>query len=470
MKLPRPLLVILALSLVLFPSGSLTACSFSEQPTRTDKPNIIIILTDDQPYQTLQYMPNVQKELVAKGIDFTNAYVTTPLCCPSRASILTGQYVHNHGVKTNRAPIGGATVFDDSSTLPMWLQAGGYRTALIGKYLNDYNALPEGYIPPGWDEWDAFVLKDADKDFYYGYTLSENGTTVQYGFDPEDYSTDVLSGKAVDFIRENSDVPFFLMFNAYSPHQPYLAADRHKDLFKIYDDTFARYNPPDYFEADLTDKPAWLNSYEPQSADYVEKVYQRMLRSLMSVDDAVGELVNTLEKENIRDNTVIIFMSDNGFALGNHRLIGKACPYETCIHVPLVISYPQKITASRADPNLILNIDLAPTLADLAGVADHPTFDGESFLPLIEDPSAQWRDGFLIEQYQDDGEDRSMTSLVPAYVGFRTDEWKYIEYETGERELYHLLDDPFELNNLAGLPEYELTLLELSARVHEIRP
>lgn len=470
MKLPKPLLVFLVFSLVFVPSGSLAACSSPEIQSRPDKPNIIIILTDDQPYQTLQYMPNVQSELVAKGIDFTNAYVTTPLCCPSRASILTGQYVHTHGVKTNRSPIGGATVFDDSSTLPVWLQANGYRTALIGKYLNDYNALPEGYIPPGWDEWDAFVLKDADKDFYYGYTLSENGKTVQYGFNSEDYSTDVLSGKAVDFIRENSGVPFFLMLNVYSPHQPYLAADRHKDLFKVYDDTFARYDPLDYFEDDISDKPAWLNSYEPQSPDYVEKVYQRMLRSLMSVDDAVGAVVATLEKENIRNNTIVIFMSDNGFALGDHRLIGKACPYETCIHIPLVISYPQKITASRADSNMILNIDIAPTLAELAGVSGISTFDGQSFLPLVENPSAQWREGFLIEQYQDDGEDRSMTSLVPAYVGFRTDEWKYIEYETGERELYNLVEDSYEMNNLASQTEYELTMQELSARVHEIRP
>lgn len=470
MKLPSPLLFFLVFSLVFVSGGSLAACSSPEAQPRPDKPNIVIILTDDQPYQTLQYMPNVQRELVAKGIDFTNAYVTTPLCCPSRASILTGQYAHNHGVKTNRSPFGGATVFDDSSALPVWLKTSGYRTALIGKYLNDYNALPEGYIPPGWDEWDAFVLKDADKDFYYGYTLNENGKIVRYGFNSEDYSTDVLTGKAVEFIHENAGAPFFLMLNVYSPHQPYLAADRHKDLFKAYDDAFARYDPPNYFEVDLSDKPAWLNSYEPQSPEYVEKVYQRMLRSLMSVDDAVGAVAAALDQEGIRNDTIIIFMSDNGFAVGDHRLTGKACPYETCIHVPFVVSYPRKITLPRADSNMILNIDIAPTLVELAGGTGISTFDGQSFLLLMENPSAPWRDGFLIEQYQDDGEDRSMTSLVPAYVGFRTDEWKYVEYETGERELYNLLNDPYEMNNLALQPEYELTMQELSARAHEIRP
>ena len=155
MKISKLLLIFFLLVFSLPLSGSLAGCSSPTAQPRSDKPNIILILTDDQPYQTMQYMPTVQKELVAKGVNFTNAYVTTPLCCPSRSSILTGLYVHNHGVKTNRIPLGGATVFDDSSTLPVWLQSAGYRTALMGKYLNDYDALPEGYIPPGWDEWDA---------------------------------------------------------------------------------------------------------------------------------------------------------------------------------------------------------------------------------------------------------------------------------------------------------------------------
>lgn len=469
MKIPKPLLIIILLVLPLLPAGSLIACSSSTTQPRSDKPNIIIILTDDQPYHTMQYMPNVQKELVAKGVNFTNAYVTTPLCCPSRASILTGLYVHNHGVKTNRPPIGGATVFDDSSTLPLWLQSAGYRTALMGKYLNNYDALPQGYVPPGWDEWDAFVIKDVEKDFYYGYSLNENGEIVQYGFNSRDYSTDVLSNKAVDFIHKNNDVPFFLMLTVYSPHQPYLAADRHKDLFKSYDDTFFPYNPPNYFEENISDKPAWLNSYEPQTKDYIEKVYQRMLRSLMSVDDAVGAVVTALDKEDIRNNTIIIFMSDNGLALGDHRLIGKACPYDVCIHVPFVVSYPDKISASRSDPSMVLNIDIAPTLTELVGATNVPAFDGQSFLSVLTNPSAQLRDGFLIEQYQDDGEDRSMTSFVPAYVGFRTNEWKYIEYETGEQELYNLKDDPYEMDNLIGQSGYDEVIIALKAQIEKSR-
>ncbi|MBL8050217.1 MAG: sulfatase [Anaerolineales bacterium] len=455
--------------LFIFPANILTACSFAKPAPRSDKPNIIIIITDDQPQHTLQFMPQVQTELVRQGINFTNAYVTTPLCCPSRASILTGQYVFRHGVKTNRQPDGGASVFDDSSTLPVWMQAGGYKTALIGKYLNDYDALPEGYIPAGWDEWNALVLKDPAKDFYYGYTLNENGKIVQYGFDSQDYSTDVFSQKAVDFIRQNSDAPFFLMFMAYAPHQPYLAAERHKDMFKTYDETFSIYKPDNYFEEDISDKPAWLNRYEPQDQDYVEKVHQRMLRSLMSVDDAVGEIVKTLEKEGIRNNTVIIFMSDNGFALGDHRLIGKACPYEACLKIPLVVSYPNTITNPSANENFVLNIDIAPTVLELAGISNLSVMDGESFAELLSNPSAIWRDGFLIEQYQDDGEERGMTSFVPAYNGFQTKEWKYVEYVTGEQELYNLLIDPFEMNNLASLPEYQNMIQAMQERIKAIK-
>lgn len=459
--------IIFVLLLLFIPTHSLSACSNSQPVTRSDKPNIIIILTDDQPYHTIEHMPTVQSELVDKGITFTNAYATTPLCCPSRASILTGQYAFHHGVQTNRQPNGGATVFDDSSTLPVWLQEAGYQTALMGKYLNDYDALPEGYVPIGWDEWDVFYQRDPNKDFYFSYSLNENGKIKQY--DEDAYSTDVLRDKAVDFIQTNSHQPFFLILSLYNPHQPYLFANRHKNLFKTYTNDFLPYQPLNYFEEDITDKPQWLNSFEPQEKDYVEKIYQRMLRSLMGADDAVASVVETLEDENIRQNTILIFMSDNGFALGDHRLIGKACPYDSCLHIPFVISYPDKISASRIDPNLVLTIDLAPTLMEFAGASTTSLIDGQSFASLLTNPGQIWRDGFLFEQYEDDGEERSMVSLVPAYVGFRTNEWKYIEYVTGEQELYNLLSDPYEMNNLASLPQYDAVIQDMQQRIDEIR-
>jgi arylsulfatase A-like enzyme len=295
---------------------------------------------------------------------------------------------------------------------------------------------------------------------------------TQYGDEPEDYSTDVMSKKAMDFIRQ-SDGPFFLLLSFYAPHQPYISADRHKDLFKT-DAELARYRPENFLEKDVSDKPAWVQEIDPQNPGqdpaYIDKVYQRILRTLMAVDDSVGQVVAALDNEGIRDNTLIIYMSDNGMALGDNSIFGKACPYDTCIHVPFIISYPDKITASRVDPNLILNIDIAPTLVDLAGIPNISNFDGQSFLKLLSDPASAWRDGFLIEQYQDAEEEGGMTALVPSYVGFRIKEWKYVEYETGERELYNLIDDPFELDNLAAQSQYEQTMNDLSARVHAIRP
>jgi len=195
-----------------------------------------------------------------------------------------------------------------------------------------------------------------------------------------------------------------------------------------------------------------------------------MLRTLMAVDDSVGEVIAALDDEGIRDNTLIIYMSDNGMALGDNGIFGKACPYDACIHIPFVISYPDKISAARVDSSLILNIDIAPTLADLAGIPSIASFDGQSFLKLLGDPAAAWRDGFLIEQYQDAEEEGGMSALVPDYVGFRTKEWKYVEYETGERELYNLIDDPFELNNLAAQSQYAQTMQDLAARAYAIRP
>lgn len=436
----------------------------------SSKPNIILVLTDDQPPQTLAYMPNVQKELVAKGVTFNSAFVTTPLCCPSRASILTGQYVCHHEVKTNRAPEGGALKFKDDSTLAVWLHEAGYRTALYGKYLNGTNDLPEGYVPPGWDVWQAFSKRDPNLAFYYNYSLSENGKIVHYGRRASDYSTDLLTKRAVQFIEDSGDQPFFLMLSVFAPHETYQAADRHKNLFKT-DAEFTRYRPPSYFEADLSDKAGWVSRIKPANKDYVDHVYERILRSLMAVDDSVAVLVETLEKRRIRENTVIIFMSDNGVSMGENGIFGKNCGYDPCLHVPLVISYPPMTASARTDDRFALNIDIAPTILDLAGLPIPEMVDGLSLVPLLKGASSNWRDGFMIEHYQDkgDAEESGLAAIIPGYFAFRTREWKYIEYETGERELYDLLNDPFEMNNVAAQPMYEDILHVLQSQLDEIK-
>lgn len=424
--------------------------SGNQDPSR---PNIILILTDDQPDHTLKYMPNVQRELVAHGVTFSNTFSTTPLCCPSRASILTGLYVCHHGVLTNREPEGGAPKFKDQSTLATWLHDAGYRTALMGKYLNSSDALPEGYVPPGWDDWQVFMKRDPMLGFYYKYTLSDNGKIVAHGQKPSDYSTDLLANRAVQFIEDSGKQPFFLMLSVFAPHQTYQAADRHKDLFKT-EAEFERYRPPSYFEEDLGDKPSWVSRIKPADRDYVDHVHERMLRSLMAVDDAVADLMETLAQRQIRENTVVIFMSDNGVSMGENGIFGKNCGYDPCLHIPMVISYPPLTSAPHIEDGLALNIDIAPTIMDLAGLKIPAAVDGRSLKPLLAASSVEWRRGFMIEHYQDasDVEESGLAAIIPGYFGIRTTDWKYIQYATGERELYNLVNDPYEMNNLAGLP------------------
>ena len=298
--------------------------------------NFIVILTDDQGASTLEHMPILNRELIAKGINFTQGFVTTPLCCPSRASIFSGQFAHNHGVLDNRLPLGGATRFNDSSTVALWLQRAGYRTALMGKYLNEYNNLsPDGYIPPGWDEWFAFFDGSLPHRFYQNYDVSDSGVIKHYGTKDDEYSTDVLAKRAVEFIKSSKNQPFFLFFSPYSPHPPYEAAVRHRQLYRddqeIMDQLKLNFN-----EEDIGDKPEWLRSQEPVNVEAAVSVYQRTLRSLQAVDEAIEDLIIALNQTRQRNNTVIIFLSDNGLTYGEHRLTGqKNCQFEECIRCPV---------------------------------------------------------------------------------------------------------------------------------------
>lgn len=458
-----PLLTPILLLLLL-----ISGCSLF-QPTRPydpSKPNIILILTDDQPQDTIAFMPTLQTELVEKGINFTNAYVTTPLCCPSRASILNGQYAHNHDVLTNRPPVGGAGNLDDSSTIATWLQAAGYTTGFIGKYLNAYGQVePYGYIPPGWDDWRVFIDSGQPYRYYYDYTLNENGQLVEYGAEEEDYGTDVLVSKAVDFIRASAEEPFFLFLSFYAPHQPRAAAERHEDLFRTEQQIRAR-RPLNFNERDMTDKPEYMQSLAPADTDRMDLVYQRALRSLMAVDEGIAEILGALQQIKQKENTVIIYLSDNGEAWGEHRLSSaKNCPYEECIRVPFVVYYPDAISQPRADNSLVLNIDLAATIVDIAGLNIPASIDGLSFLPLLRDPAASWRESFIIEHWRTE---EGFGSLVPDFVGIRTEQWKYVRYETGEIELYDLVNGPFEMDNLAYLDEYQERVLLLDAELDEM--
>jgi N-acetylglucosamine-6-sulfatase len=436
------------------------ACPAQEADAASARPNFVIFMTDDQPAFTLDYLPIVQERLVDEGVLFENAFATTPLCCPSRASILTGLYAHNHGVLTNREPLGGVTVFDDSSTIATWLKQAGYRTSFVGKYLNGYGDIgPVGYIPPGWDDWHVFLEGSTVDRFYFNYSLAENGETFIYGDEEADFSNDVLTEKMLDFIQAESDDPFFAVIAYFSPHQPFGYPDRHADMFRT-DEQFSARRPPNFYEEDVSDKPEWLQGLERVDFNWTDRVSQRSLRSLQSVDESVGRVLDALDCAGKLDNTFVLFLSDNGATAGEHGLANaKNCPYEECIKLPFVVRYPPLVEQARVESNLVLNVDIAPTIAQLADIEPAHEVNGISIAELLSDASVAWRDSVLIEHWP--GEE-GLSSEIPYFESIRTAEWKYVRYETGEEELYNLATDPFELENLVGDPKYAETISRLA--------
>ena len=434
-------------------------------------PNIILILADDLDLEldTVTTMPHLQALLAGQGVTFSNFFTNASICCPSRASLLRGQYVHNHAVYTNGPPGGGFETFRDlgleSDTIATRLQDAGYRTALFGKYLNRYPfGSASNYIPAGWNEWYAPSPTRPGYD-QFNYTLNDNGTLVPYGSDPEDYLQDVLSVKAQSFVTRTiaSGEPFFVYFAAFSPHEPSTPAPRHSTMFT---GTLAP-RTPSFNEADVSDKPLGIQTLPLLTETEIQQIddgYRKWLQSMQAVDETIAGLVQTLQATGQLTNTYILFTSDNGYHMGQHRLApGKYLGYEEDIRVPLIVRGPQA-AISQTVPHLAGIVDLAPTFADIAGIPIPSYMDGRSLLPLLSaSPPAldDWREAFLFEQYVGDhrlvrdplGEppdpfDSPRFQDVPLYYnGLRTADLKYIEYDNGERELYDLANDPYELDN-----------------------
>ena len=414
------------------------------------RPSIVLILTDDQRWDTLWALPAVQRLLVARGVQFTNGYVVNPLCCPSRTSLLTGQYSHSTGVYSNN----GFSRFDDSSTLATWLSDTGYRTALMGKYLNGYSSAKAGtYIPPGWDRWIAFSRMQKAGGAYFDYQLNIDGQLRDFGTAPSDYSTDVLASKAAHFIHRTAG-PLFLYFAPSAPHYPRIPAPRYEDAFS----DLAPWRPPGYNEADVSDKPTWVQALPPLSSKTMSMIDQLRLdqyRSLLAVDDAVGTIVQALRQTGRLRNTIIVFTSDNGYAWGEHRWRAKIVPYEESIRVPFVVRYTPLTELSRDDAHPVLNIDIAPTFVKMANTSA-PDADGRSLLPLLSGSATRWRRTFLIEH---------AGKPVPAYCGAHTRAYSYVKYSTDEEELYDLRADPYQLENRASDPGYQSPLDRMRTRL-----
>ena len=439
------------------------------------RPNIIFIFTDDQPYHTTQYMPTVRDVLMKDGINFENGFSTTPLCCPSRASILSGEYVHNNQVYTNNWPMGGARKFDDTSSYAVWMKEAGYRTAYIGKYLNDYDSLePYGYVASGWEEWDVFLGKNlhADDDigasqYYQDFSVSENGDVVEYNGEKSIFGADLITRKAVDYIAEKRDEPFMLTMAYYNPHSPYFWAERDDPQFRSNAALQAEpYRPPNFMEEDVSDKPQYLQDLNPISVEKIDISYKQILRSLLSVDDGVASVLNALDKTGLSEKTIIFFITDNGLTVGDHRFgLTKNCAYEACARIPFIV-YSPSIFPARTDDHIVANIDLAPTFVELSGAVIPDNVNGISLVPLLKDSNAEWRDAILIEHWPtEDG----VGSKIPEFYAVRTAAWKYVEYSTGEKELYDLKNDPYELENIADLPEHAEIQKELKLQLDKLK-
>jgi N-acetylglucosamine-6-sulfatase len=442
------------------------------------RPNIIFVLADDLDYASAQKMPNLSSLLADEGATFENASVSYPICCPSRATMLTGQYAHNHNVKGNKRPVGGFEKFreegNEEGSIAARLQENGYRTALIGKYLNGYGQQDQTYVPPGWDEWYAKLGRYE----YYDYELNENGEVVSYGSDTEDYLTDVLSEKTTDFVRRAAieDAPFFAYVAPTAPHSPATPAERHKGTLS--DEATPR--PPSYDEEDISDKPSWIQDLTPvteKEGSQIDDRYRERLEATLAVDEMVGSLIDELEVAGELDNTYIVFTSDNGYHLGTHRLKhGKKTPYKEAAHVPLFVRGPG-VPAGITVENLVLNTDLASTFAELGGLEGFEA-DGRSLAPLLrgEEPPS-WRSAVLLEAFLDgksagegsDGEgDEGSRTDQTAFQAVRTGTHKYVEHENGEKELYDLANDSYELENVYETSDASL-VENLEARLEALR-
>jgi arylsulfatase A-like enzyme len=482
-------------------------------------PNIVMILTDDLDARLLDehpaLFPKFHSLIAQHGTRFTNSFVIDSLCCPSRATMLRGQYNHNTGIWGNVLPQGGFQRFHqlgrEQSTIATWLHHAGYTTGIFGKYLNDYpGSISPSYVPPGWDKW--VVPNGGDPYGEYNYNLNVDGRTQRHRATRDDYLTDVLARQSGQFIKQNAGRrPLFAVIAPYAPHLPATPPPR-------YDGTAKRLHAPhrpSYDEADVSDKPQFLQRsprVTPDMANAFDRIYRLRVESMRAVDDLIGRVVDELRRTGQLDNTYLFFTSDNGFHLGDHRLkAGKLTAYEPDIRVPLVVSGPG-VPKNATRSNFVANLDLAPTFAALAH-ANTPSFvDGRSFAPLLTSrPRATARSTLLIEHSSADVDQglaralgggaatttttapssggaakttttarsnpdvpqpvsgRSISSdvtieLIPGYHALRTTTMLYVEWDDQELELYDLRRDPYELRNIAGTASPD-TIAALHARL-----
>ena len=405
------------------------ACTGGSQAGDGSVPNVLLIVTDDQRIDTMRFMPKTRAFFVGGGTNFVSAFATTPQCCPSRASILTGRYAHNHGVRSNYD----AENLDESTGFPRMLQDAGYRTAIAGKYLNrpgeGYFDRPNaGIDPPNFDDWVTFLGG------YHEPLVNDNGNVDIV----DTYSTTLVEERAVSWLEEfedDDDRPWLLYLAPFAPHAPAEPEERYARVSVDAPENEA------LEERNLSDKPPFVRDDLIGPRDS-RRAFRKHVRTLFSVDDLVGSVAAALDRHGETEDTLAIFVSDNGLLVGENDTFGKGYPYTYATQIPLAIRWPGHVGSGRSDRRIAANIDIAPTIVDAAGITPNPTYpmDGRSLL------AAEARSKFLNEAWTSRG----------AWASIRTPSYQYVEYyditgsEVRFTEYYDLVEDPSQLTNRLG--------------------
>jgi N-acetylglucosamine-6-sulfatase len=466
------MLAALAAGLVAHGAGGPTTAEAKKK--KKPSPNVVVVLTDDMDSSQMRIMDEVKSEIGEHGVTFANSFVNWAVCCPSRATLLTGQYAQNHDVRGNSANQGGGFAnFNNNNTLALWLQDAGYHTTHIGKFLNGYGGAGSGasFVPPGWSEW--YAGTDGTTQQVFNYTLNENGNLIEYGDDVDEFKQDVLTDRAVDVIDRRAPLkrPFFIQLSYTASHgggpnpnpnppetecqgtaKP---APRHANAFQ----SEPLPQPPNFNEADVSDKPEGIQNNPPLSAGDIADItrnYRCRLGSLLSVDEGVGEVMDALRARGELRNTLVIFTSDNGFFHGEHRVkTGKTRLYEPSIRVPYLMRGPGVPSKGRTVRDLIINADTATTIVDAADAKARLPMDGRSLFRAARRPGKV--------------SGRTMMLDTAGYKAVRTQKFIYAEHSTGEIEMYDLEADPYELQSVHADPSYTKERSRLARLLDEFK-
>jgi arylsulfatase A-like enzyme/Ca2+-binding RTX toxin-like protein len=432
--------------------------SVISSPVKEFQPNIIIVQADDLRADELAGLPYFASKVNSEGAVFQNSFVPTSLCGPSRASMLSGLNADHTGVHGNYSPLGGGVNYDQSQSIATWLKGAGYRTGLIGKDailpLADQTLPSQANLtpPPGWDEY--FSMAKAG---YYNYSMLDNGTLVEFGNQPHEYQTDVLANRVNSFIRSRSanQTPFFLLATPFAPHSPFIPAPRHIGTATV--TSIPRHENFNFPEPGQT-------AYPPGTISTFDRNFRERQEMNFSIDELIRGAMSELERQNELDNTIVLLTSDNGFLMGEHSLFGKQSFYEESIRVPLMI-WDGRAKVASTHSELVLNLDIAPTLLDLANAPPRANLDGSNLVPLLNQQPTAWRNDFFIKNVRlgnDDGPTITENAV-------RTTQWLYAERSDGSKFLFDLIQDPRQVNNLIDQPSYSEIQATLTARLSQLQ-